>query len=253
VYLLYRGSHEDLKTTSYELKIFDPVSETSESLSEISLPQNSTNFSYAAGKIFYSLQDQEAQPRAIGFLDLRTQKCQQLVQAPPDTRSQHFFPSYLVTHDAILFLRCSISSREALNVDECSLERISLHETTEKILERIRTLRNVFQETRSPKAVFLYLPRTNSVVVSEYLNSSTYDNPVSAYHEVPLNPDGDVKAVTQNEITQREKEIRDALKEQCMSATVQSEVFNADRVVGVYPPQVRLGCVLSNELKDIYH
>lgn len=263
LYLLYVESDPfDSKTSTYDLKIYDPVTQEINQVSRIILPSNlgqpSPNpIQYMNRKLFYTANYPFA-GGVIYALDLMTNKQYMVVNISASQDQNREIEKFIIDSEyslnSILLLDClnvpSNTSTFGKSVIDCQLKQTTLNAYEIGSTTILVNLTNTFKETGSSKSIGPYDSRRNSLILSEIYLERAYTAGIPYYYEVLLDG-GEIKTLTEEEIAQISKDLGETELRRCYTSTLESGIFERERVVGVYPPQVRIGCVNLEELRFI--
>lgn len=228
------------------VKIFDPVTQTIEEISNVVLSPGSSTFNYANGKLFYLLSPYPGSdfPDAIVSHDLRTGQRHQLVRAysanPDENR---IVKSYLVAQNSIFFLDCVLNSI-TFRTSDCILKQVHLRDGQKTETTTLLNLDDVFKETDSSEKIVVYNPRRNALILSEVYAPTPYEAGVFYYYEVSLDGAG-TETLSEEKMRQILSEFGEIDKGCSSSLSLESEVF------GNAQHKVLIGCFNLEELKSL--
>jgi hypothetical protein len=252
------------KTATYRVKIFDPSTRQIQQLSEISLPIGSvaadyspTQFQYARGALFYQPSAIDRSVERVVMIDAKTGARHNVIEYSSIHDRNHIIGGYVVratkSHIRLFFLDCIVQSFQAEPIlpsatRECKLRTSSVRDAQASDSRILLDLENVFKRKDSAKSLQAYDVMRNALIIEEQRLQSNFAEPtISSYYRVQID-NLKILAMTDAEVKELAIEFANTAEGGCRAATLRDEVFNGDRVQGVYPPQIHVGCFGLEEL-----
>jgi hypothetical protein len=257
LYLLRGDEDESSDRTRYRLKAFDPAGGGTRAVREVLLPRALHSAAYPlvrynAGKLFYQLAGPNLEPSGVLLAyDLRSgreEKVFELARAPAGAAP--VLASWTVAGDECLFVESTRASEAPGTAagDRGLLRRFSFGSVEAAGPKTLVDLSAVLPEGSRYRRIESYDPALGRVHLAFEDEGADFLPRADRWAEVFLQPLR-AQALSSEEIAARRAELAASAAGSCARAVEASDIFERERVDGVYPPQIRVGCVLAEELE----